>query len=233
MQARDIMSSPVVTVRSETTVKEAACLLASHGFTALPVLDHNDGLVGIITEADVVRDRFPRDPRYHNPNEDDVAGLGDARQAAAVTVGAVMTTNVIGMNANTDVVDLVTTMLTGRVRSMPILQDARVVGVVTRRDLVQTLARDDDDIARDVRNRLAYCGGSYRWTVRVHDGSVAILDEFDNASDRHIAEVLAEAVPGVTAVQVASHPASRPSSHATAGSPAPGRHQQDIPATTN
>ena len=67
MQARDIMSSPVATVRSETTVKDAAILLASNGFTALPVLDSNGGLVGIITEADVVRDRFPRDPRYHNP----------------------------------------------------------------------------------------------------------------------------------------------------------------------
>ena len=207
MQARDIMSSPVVTVRSETTVKDAAFLLASNGFTALPVLDDNDGLVGIVTEADVVRDRFPRDPRYHNPDEDDIAGLGDSRQAAAPTVGAVMTTPVITMNANVDVVDLVTAMLADRVRSMPILHDARVVGVVTRRDLVRALARDDDAISRDVRHRLAHYGGSSRWTVGVHDGAVDILDEFDNATDRHVAEVLAEAVPGVTGVQVASHPA--------------------------
>ena len=207
MQARDMMSSPVVTVRPETTVKDAAILLASNGFTALPVLDHNDGLVGIITEADVVRDRFPRDPRYHNPDEEDVAGLGDARQAAASTVGAVMTSPAIGMGADTDVVDLVTAMLTDRVRSMPILKDSRVVGVVTRRDLVRALAREDDAISRDVRHRLANYGGPYRWTVGVHDGAVDILDEFDNATDRHVAEVLAEAVPGVTAVQVASHPA--------------------------
>lgn len=103
-----------------------------------------------------------------------------------------MTSPVIGMNANTDVVDLVTAMLTDRVRSMPILRDSRVVGVV---------------ISRDVRPSLANYGGSYRWTVGVHDGAVAILDEFDNATDRHVAEVLAEAVPGVTAVQVASRPA--------------------------
>ena len=207
MQARDIMSSPVVTVRAKATVKDAAFLLASNGFTALPVLDHNGGLIGIITEADVVRDRFPRDPRYHNPNEDDVAGLGDARQPAAATVGEVMTTTVIGMNASADVVDLVTAMLADRVRSMPILQDARVVGVVTRRDLVRALARDDAAISRDVCRRLAKYGGSNRWTVGVHDGAVDILDEFDNPTDRHVAEVIAEAVPGVTAVQVASHPA--------------------------
>jgi len=196
-----------VTVRSEATVKDAAFLLASNGFTALPVLDDNDGLIGIITEADVVRDRFPRDPRYRDPNEGDVAGLGDARPAAAATVGAVMSTAVIGMSANADVVDLVTAMLAERVRSMPILEGARVVGVVTSRDLVRALARTDDAISRDVRRRLAKYGGSKRWTVGVHDGAVAILDEFDNATDRHVAEVLAEAVPGVTAVQVASHPA--------------------------
>ena len=75
MRARDIMSSPVVTVTPDMTVKYAANLLSAHGFTALPVLDDDGRLVGVVTEADLVRDRFPRDARYHparhkrNPGE--------------------------------------------------------------------------------------------------------------------------------------------------------------------
>ncbi len=63
MRARDIMSTPVTTVRPGTTVKEAAALLATNGFTALPVVDDGDRIIGIVTEADLVRDRVPRDPR--------------------------------------------------------------------------------------------------------------------------------------------------------------------------
>jgi CBS domain-containing protein len=58
MRARDIMTSPVITVRPAMTIKEAARLLATHGFTALPVVDDDERLIGIVTEADLVRDRI-------------------------------------------------------------------------------------------------------------------------------------------------------------------------------
>jgi CBS-domain-containing membrane protein len=57
MRARDIMTSPVITVRAGTTVQDAAALLAARGFTALPVLDDDDRLIGIVTEADLLRGR--------------------------------------------------------------------------------------------------------------------------------------------------------------------------------
>ncbi|WP_328649630.1 CBS domain-containing protein [Amycolatopsis sp. NBC_00348] len=196
MQARDIMSSPVVTVTPEMTVKYAANLLSAHGFTALPVLGGDGGLVGVVTEADLVRDRFPRDARYR-------AGP-DERPAAppSGTVGGVMTTPAVGMDAGTDVVDLVRVLLEDRIRSMPIVDGAHVVGVVTRRDLVRALARDDTVISADVRHQLSIYGGPRRWTVEVHDGAVEVVDAFDDETDRHVATVLAQAVPGVTAVRV-------------------------------
>src|SRR5438270_6785063 len=70
MRARDVMTSPAITVTPGTTVKEAATLLAVNGFTALPVLDDDDRLIGIVTEADLVRDRFPYDPRYRHLHPD-------------------------------------------------------------------------------------------------------------------------------------------------------------------
>ena len=196
MQARDIMSSPVVSVTPDMTVKYAANLLSAHGFTALPVLDADGRLIGVVTEADLLRDRFPRDARYRQ-GEDTVAD-----DPPAGTVGGVMTTPAVGMGAGTDVVDLVRVLLEDRIRSMPIVDGAHVVGIVTRRDLVQALARDDEVISADVRHQLAIYGGPARWTVEVHGGAVEVVDAFDDETDRHAALVLAQAVPGVTAVRV-------------------------------
>jgi CBS domain-containing protein len=191
MRARDVMTGPVVTATPDDTVKYAANLLASHGFTALPVVDHDERLIGIVTEADLVRDRFLRDPRYRRP-DDSVIEPG-------TKVADVMTTPVTGMAQNTDVVDLITAMLDDRIRSMPIVDGSRVVGIVTRRDLVRVIGRDDGLIASDVRHRLSNYAGPDRWTVQVHDGVVVLGDEYDDPTERHVAIVLAEAVPGVIA----------------------------------
>ncbi len=198
MRACDVMTSPVVTVTPETTAKDAANLLSTRGFTALPVLDGDDRLIGLVTETDLLRDRFPHDARAPH--------LDDDHAAPPRTVGEVMATPAIGMSAGADVVDLITAMVRDQVRTMPIVNGTKVIGIVTRRDLLQVFARGDEAISVDVRHQLAKYGGPERWTVRVRDGSVDVGDEFDNATDRHVALVLAEAVPGVTAVRVTSQP---------------------------
>lgn len=177
MRARDVMSSPVVTVTAGTTVKCAASLLVSHGFTALPVVDEDGRLIGIVTEADLVRDRFPRDPRYCPACGGGLLGADSASPVLTSTVGEVMTTPVVGMGAGTDVVDLVTAMLEEPVRSIPIVDGSTVIGIVTRRDLLRVLAGDDQASATDVPHRLGMFGG------------------------------LADAVRGVNPAQIASHPA--------------------------
>jgi CBS-domain-containing membrane protein len=194
MFARDVMSSPVVSVTTGTRVKEAAGLLASGGYTALPVVDERDAVLGIVTEADIVRGRFPRDPRARMTSP-----RGADAPTAGATVGEVMTTDVLSTTPATDVVDLVTVMLEHGVRSIPIVDAGRLVGIVTRRDLLAALARDDETIAAAVRQRLTAYGGSERWTVAVTDGTVSIQDTHNDPTDRHVAEVLAQSVPGVVA----------------------------------
>lgn len=192
MRARDIMTSPVITVTPETTIKNAAALLAEHGFTALPVVDADERLVGIVTEADLMRDRIPRDPRaliHPGPTSPD--------SPVTTTVGEVMTAPAVAMGAGTDVATLAAALLDAHQRAMPIVDGARLVGIVTRRDIVATIAREDTAIATDVRHRLEVYGGAGRWQVEVHEGVVTIGDQFDDEGDRHVATVLAEAVPGV------------------------------------
>jgi CBS domain-containing protein len=191
MRARDIMTKTVTTVAPETPIKAAAAALAGNGFTALPVVDGDDRLIGIVTEADLVRDRVPRDPRALCHPGDELA------TATTTTVGEVMTTAVVAMGQGTDVALLAKALLDSGYRSMPIVDGSRVVGIVTRRDIVRVIARDDHTIAEDVRHRLEIYGGDRRWRVEVRDGMVTIGDEFDDEADRHVATVLAEAVPGV------------------------------------
>jgi CBS domain-containing protein len=191
MRARDIMTTPVTTVRPETPIKDAAAVLAVNGFTALPVVDGDDRLIGIVTEADLMRDRVPRDARaLCHPGEEMIT-------VATTTVGEVMTTPAIAMGPGTDVAVLAKALLDAGNRSMPIVDGSRLIGIVTRRDIVRVIARDDHTIADDVRHRLEIYGGDRRWRVEVRDGIVAIGDQFDDETDRHVATVLAEAVPGV------------------------------------
>lgn len=208
MQARDIMTSSVVTVTAGSTVGDAATLLAAHGFTALPVVDDDGALVGLVTEADILRDRFPRDPRFHCSNEAGIQRPDEAHREPPATVGGVMTAPAVSMGVRSDVVDLVTTMRDEGLRSMPIVDGTRLVGIVTRRDLVRTLTRADADVERDVRHQLETYGGPGRWTVDVRGGAVTIRDAMDDETDRHVATVLAEAVRGVTVVHMASRRAS-------------------------
>ena len=199
MRARDIMTSPVITVRAGTTVQDAAALLAGRGFTALPVVDADDQLIGIVTEADLIRDRFPRDARslIHTGPPAEVV-------AVAETVGEVMTAPATSVGPGTDIAVLSAEMLQAGQRAMPIVDGSRLVGIVTRRDLVRVVGRDDKAIAQAVRHKLEMYGGTNRWDVHVHRGVVTIHDQLDDAADRHVATVLAESVPGVARAQTIS-----------------------------
>lgn len=183
MRARDVMTTPVVTVRPTSTIKDAAALLTRHGFTALPVVDDDSRLLGMVSEADVIDDRIPPDPRNR-------AGRGNRAGHALPpeTVGYVMTAPIVAVAPSMDVADLAVIMLRANHRRVPIVEDGRLVGIVTRRDLLRTIARDDAN----------------RWRVTVHGGLVDITDALDSETDRHVATVLAESVPGVVRARTAA-----------------------------
>jgi CBS domain-containing protein len=194
MRASEIMSQSVVTVHTDTPIREAARLLTDHGFTSLPVLDDDDRIVGIVSEVDLIRDRMPHDPRSHlrpEPHE---------QPDPARLVREVMTDTVNCMSANSDSADLAALMLDNNIRAIPIVDGARLVGIVSRRDLLRTLLRDDDVIKSEVSIRLdEYAGEPDRWKVGVDDGVVTIRGHFDE-DQQAIVEVLARTVPGVVRV---------------------------------
>jgi CBS domain-containing protein len=193
MQARQIMTSPVVTVHPATSVREAAALLLEHRITAVPVVDDHDELVGMVSEGDLVGDRFGHDPRSQlRPVEDEPPG--------PQTVGDVMTTSVVALGPSADAADLAQTMVGSDIRSIPIVEGATVVGIVSRRDLLRTLIRDDDAIRAEVLSRLAvYRESGEAYDVAVDEGAVTI---YTDAGEQQRHAALARTVPGVSAAHL-------------------------------
>ncbi len=193
MQARQIMTSPVLTVRPGTTVREAATLLLENRITAAPVLDASGDVIGIVSEGDLVVDRFGHDPRNQvRPVQDEPPG--------PQTVGEVMTTTVIALGPSADAADLAETMLGSDVRSIPIVEGATVIGIVSRRDLLRTLVRDDDAIRAEIVRRIADYRGPGAWDVKVTDGEVEIVGDVGDDGRAEVA--LARTVPGVGSVHL-------------------------------
>lgn len=200
MLVRDVMSRPVVTVPPQTSVLSTAALLSGHGYTALPVVDDDGRLVGVVTEADLLRGRLHHDPR--SP----LLGAELDVPLPPATVGEVMSRDVVTVVPWCDLADAAARMAQLGLRSLPVVDAGAVVGIVTRRDVVATLARADAAITQEVRRRLESYGGPGRWAVSAADGLVTLGDEYDDPAERHSARVIASAVRGVQGVRVVPLP---------------------------
>lgn len=114
MLAREVMSRPAVTVSTSTSIAAAARVMVDRGFTALPVVDGDGRLVGIVTEADLIRDRIPddvrRDPGWRSRVDDSMP--------ESLAVETVMTTPVESLTASADVADAAR-MMVGRADPLP------------------------------------------------------------------------------------------------------------------
>jgi len=196
MKAGQIMTSPVLTVTRDVPAREAIALLASRGITSLPVVDEDGDVIGIVSEVDLLRSRVPHDPRAHMvPHRDS----SDPPR----TVGEVMSDAVVCLSENADAADLAEVLVDNRIRAVPILRGGDLVGIVSRRDVLRTLVRDDEAIRAEVRERLAaYAGEPDRWRVSVTDGVVTVSGTWTDDRDRAAVTNLTTTVPGVVRVHV-------------------------------
>ncbi|PVZ06819.1 HPP family protein [Actinomycetospora cinnamomea] len=190
MRTGDVMTTPVITVGPDTTVRDATALMAEHGVALLPVVSVDGRLVGVVAESDVLRGRV-----RHGP--------GDRDDALARTVGDVMTRAVCTVSPWTDVAAAVVLMVDRGLRSLPVVGEGGLVGIITRRDVARVLGRSDEDLRLAVSRRLDAYAGCHRWEVHAHRGGIVLCDEEDDPVQQHIATVLAAAVPGT--VHVATH----------------------------
>jgi CBS domain-containing protein len=188
MLAADIMSRPVLTVRADDTVEQAAALLSHKNVTAVPVLDGEGDLIGIVSEGDLLRAR--------------VCIEHDGAHAASIVSDA-MTRSVVVLPPEADLSEVAEAMLRYNVHSVPIADDrAEVTGIVCRHDLLRAYVRTDDTVQWDVQHRLdQYSGGRRTWTATVEQGVVEIDGSYVDEVERRVVEALARTVGGVSQVK--------------------------------
>jgi CBS domain-containing protein len=198
MRVKDLMSSPVVCVSPETPLKQVASILVERRISGVPVVDSIEHLVGIVSEGDLVPLQSTPDPLAH---------AGPTRPLP-VTVPTradeVMTRTVICLPPDADAAEAARAMIDRRVKSVPIVDRDRVVGIVSRRDLLRTMVRDDSEIKADVEALLldeAFVVGGFAVSVT---GGAVTLSPADSRSERRLAELLVRSVPGVLGVRFES-----------------------------
>lgn len=195
MLVRELMTPDPVTVHPDTHLKDALATLARLGITSLPVVDERGRLCGIVSEADLLLEAVARDPRAPLPPVT-IEPLFHHR-----TVDEVYTRAAASARVDDDVAGAVETMIALSAKSLPVLDEhGRLVGILSRSDIVRALARADDVIATDIEELLGALGRA-DWVVEVDEG-VADITGPDGPAERSLAFVVARTIPGVVEVHV-------------------------------
>lgn len=191
MLVKDVMTSPAVTVTADASIKEGLRLLDRYEVTAMPVVALDGRLLGVVSEADLLQDAVRHDERTHLiPHE--------ATATPPRRVEDVMSTLTLTVSPESDLAEAVELMTDTAVKSLPVVAEGTVVGVVSRSDVVHLLARGDQALAGEIDELLRSAGLEY--DVDVLDGH-ALLDGSRDPHDRRVAEVVAGSVSGVLSVR--------------------------------
>jgi CBS domain-containing protein len=202
MKVADAMSADPITVTPVTTLKDAAALLAEHGISGLPVVE-DETVVGVISEADIVaRSTGGRESRSviaalfgGGQDEGAVAGasVSDAMSSPAITIGS-----------GREVAEAARVMVERRVNRLPVVDGTRLIGIVTRADLVRAFVRPDEELEREIREDVAETAlwiDSTALNVTVEQGAVKLAGEVDRRADAELLRSFTESVPGVVSVE--------------------------------
>jgi len=191
------MSQPVITVTPETSIKSAAQLLVEHGISGLPVVNSKGRLVGIVSEADLISIEARPDPRSQ------ATPLAPTAGSTPRNVAEVMTRDVVVVSAKSEVAQAARTLLNSDVKRVPVMSGRRVVGIVSRRDLVKVIARADEQIEGKINSLLAELGLTTAGaTVKVTDGVATVPVDYKGAARRLVESAVLQ-VAGVLEVRFA------------------------------
>jgi CBS-domain-containing membrane protein len=216
MNASDVMVSTVITVHPSTTVQEVADLLLRNRISAVPVVGADSKLIGIVSEGDLIN--RPDSQTTHRGSWWLEAIASSQTLAARYVkshsrkVADVMTHDVITASPETPVAEVAGLLEKNSIKRVPIMKDDKIVGIVSRANLLQGLASlrektlqtpPDDSVIRDnIMKNLT----NERWarsallSVNVQDGIVGLWGIVESQTEKDAVHVLAEVTPGVRAV---------------------------------
>jgi len=219
MQARDVMTTNVVSVSESAPVHEVVALLLKHRISAVPVVNEAGRVVGMVSEGDLLR------PEGSAALGSERAwwlaailagegGMGTYSKARGETAGAVMSRKVITVTEETSLPQIASMLERFHIKRVPVVRNGVLVGIVSRANLLHGLAntiieRHEPGAAqdRDLRDHVmaALLGnaalGPVLVNVTAHEGAVRLWGRVDSTAQVEAAEQAAKAVPGVRSVE--------------------------------
>ena len=218
MRAADVMTSEVITAGEDASVQEAAKLMVEHGISAVPVVDREGRMVGMVSEGDLLHRAETGTERRHSWWLEIVASTnqlaGEYVKSHSGSVKDIVTRDVISVTEETTVADIAILLETNRIKRVPVLRDGRLVGIVSRANLVRALAMtinerpsgaEADD--RAIRDRLLNELKAQKWAevspanITVKDGVVHLWSSYLSDQEKRALVVAAESTPGVRRVE--------------------------------
>ena len=209
MKVRELMTTRVLTIGPEAPIKDVAKILVENGISGLPVCDIEGHVLGVISEGDILY-------KEHDPTEGERGGplawlVSGSRYPAyvksrALAARSAMTAPAITIAPYQSVSEAARIMSRSGINRLPVVQDGKLVGIVTRADLVRAFVRTDDEIrheiVEDVLERTLWLEPG-RVSVDVERGAVTLDGRLETRSDVDVLCRLVARVPGVSAVESA------------------------------
>lgn len=219
MQANDIMTTSVISVRQDGKIEDAVSLMLDHHVSALPVVDADGALVGLVSEGDLMR--RVRDPGSQRRSWwlEILGGSSNSAQEFVKLkshhVADVMTRDVVTIEEDTPVGTIARLLEEHRIKRVPVLRAGRVVGIVSRANLLHALSAlpdgtlqertEDDRVLRlKIDETLKQVPGAtvnlINYTVEM--GNVSIWGVADSDFEENAIRVAVENIPGVRSVDI-------------------------------
>jgi CBS-domain-containing membrane protein len=216
LTAADVMTTAVITVRPETSIHEIAKLLCDHHISGVPVVEDEERLLGIVSEGDLIGHAQLAGEQRRSRWQTFLNGPAVLAQHYAKshgrTVSDIMTKDVVTVLETTSVADTARTLEQHRIKRVPVLRGGRLVGIVTRSNLLQVLATADvskpmNVTDRIIRERLTDELEEQPWAqlaaknIVVENGVVHLFGIVQSEEERHAIRLAAENQAGVKAVE--------------------------------
>jgi CBS domain-containing protein len=207
---RDVMSRSVVTVQRSTPLKDVAQALIDNNISGLPVIDADGAVLGVVSEADLlVKDGGPdaiRHRRLARFRGESTESRAQVVKLGAITAADAMTAPALTITSGRPLHEAAAIMTARRVNRLPVVDDGRLVGIISRADLVRAYVRSDEELATTIRQdvilRVMWFDPAL-FTVLVKDGVVSISGRVERRSTAEMIEQSVRMVPGVVDVYAA------------------------------
>lgn len=191
------MTSPSTSLRAGARLEAAVQVLAAQHITAVPIVDAHGHVVGIVSDADVLRERLPHDPRAQ------LRPLQEPKEEWHQLVDDVMTIDPVTVGADSDAARAAELMADMGWKSLPVVRDRHLVGMISRSDVMRALATPDIELEERIAQEFHLIGRD-EWTPTVTNG-VVTLSGVASGRETRLARAIAETLPGVRRVLVDEH----------------------------